>query len=70
MATVAIHAEEQEDMLRWCPATLISRHFTPTKDAGTSKAKTAVYWLVHGSVCMYVSDLLGTLKKRISLMRQ
>ena len=42
--------------LRWCPTTLISRHFTPTKDANTGKAKSAAYWLaywlVHGSLCV------------------
>ena len=40
--------------LRWYPATLISHHFTPTKDAGTGKAKSAAYWLVHGSVRHFV----------------
>ena len=39
-------------VVRWCPATLISHHFTPTKDAGTGKAKSAAYWLVHGSLCV------------------
>ena len=38
--------------LRWCPATLISHHFTPTKDVDTGKAKSAAYWLVHGSLCV------------------
>ena len=41
------------ESLRWCPVTLISHHFTPTKDAGTGKAKSAVYWLFHGSELWY-----------------
>ena len=28
----------------------LTMHFTPTKDAGTGKAKSAVHWLVHSSV--------------------
>ena len=44
--------DESDADVRWYPETLISHHFTPTKDAGTGKAKSAAYWLVHGSVCV------------------